>query len=117
MIVNSQSADPGNVQPIPLDANHIEISKPSNRQSLLYLSVTSFLRDVFTEQRMPLAELADYRDRMGIALNRQFPPTGLYFPLSLKLTKASTALEQPALVTPDESLTTLLRSERRVYLR
>jgi pimeloyl-ACP methyl ester carboxylesterase len=36
MIVNSQSADPGNVQPIPLDANHIEISKPSNRQSLLY---------------------------------------------------------------------------------
>jgi hypothetical protein len=117
MVVSSQSAEPGNIQAIPLDANHIEISKPTDRSAQLYLSIKSFLLDIFTGERAPLAELAAYRDRLNTAINTQFPPTTRYFPLTLRLTKPSTALDQPAMIMPDESLTTLLRSERRIYLR
>lgn len=117
MVVSSQSAEPGNIQAIPLDANHIDISKPADRSAQLYLSVKSFLLDIFTGERAPLAELAAYRDRLNTAINTQFPPTTRYFPLTLRLTKPSTALDQPAMIMPDESLTTLLRSERRIYLR
>lgn len=117
MVVSPQSAEPGNVQAIPLDANHIEISKPTDRSAQIYGSVLSFLQDILTGERAPLADLESYRDRLSAALNAQFPPTTLYFPLTLKVETPSPALDQPSMITSDESLTTLLRSERRIYLR
>jgi hypothetical protein len=45
MIVRPDSSDPGITEsrPIPIDANHIEISKPKDRSSDVYVHVRSFV--------------------------------------------------------------------------
>ncbi|MFF1614170.1 tetratricopeptide repeat protein, partial [Amycolatopsis sp. NPDC058278] len=47
-VVDAVSADPGikGVTPIPLDANHVNISKPNSRGEMLYLGTRSFVTDV-----------------------------------------------------------------------
>ena len=58
MVVNQTSADPGipGVIPIPLDENHISISKPQSKQSRLYLRVKKFIKDSLSKSK-PLPPL------------------------------------------------------------
>lgn len=48
IVVDRESADPGigDALPIPIDANHIEISRPPSRDSTIYLSVRRHVRDI-----------------------------------------------------------------------
>ena len=58
LVVNQTSADPGisGVVPIPLDENHISISKPKSKQSRLYLRVKKFIKDSLANSQ-PLPKL------------------------------------------------------------
>jgi len=56
LIVSETSADPGisGVKPIPLDENHISISRPASKESLLYLRVKRFIRQQIALDSKPL---------------------------------------------------------------
>ena len=58
LIVDEASADPGlpGVQPVPIDADHIKIAKPSDRNTLQYKRI----RDFVAEQPCPLQIPKEY---------------------------------------------------------
>jgi hypothetical protein len=61
-VVDASSANPGiaNVRPIPVDSNHIDICKPSNRNALVYGQILRFVRDL-TDQAEQREEHSDSR--------------------------------------------------------
>ena len=52
-IVTSKSADPGvrNVEPIPIDADHDGICKPSSRRDQVYISSLQFIQDILDNEK------------------------------------------------------------------
>jgi hypothetical protein len=57
-VVDASSANPGipNVRPIPVDANHIDMCKPLNRNSLVYGQVLRFIRNLTDQAGRPTRE-------------------------------------------------------------
>lgn len=76
MIVDRDSANPGlrGVAAIPVDADHVEISRPSRADSVQFTSAIGFLRDVFA---IP-ARLARYPRQAG-AICYRVGPNGVEF--------------------------------------
>lgn len=50
LVVDAGSANPGvpNCDPVPIDANHINICKFNNKEQLGYLTIANFLEDIFS---------------------------------------------------------------------
>lgn len=56
LVVDPVSADPGlpDVTPIPMDDDHISITKPRSRQSLIYRGIRDFIRSGNEARRVPV---------------------------------------------------------------
>jgi hypothetical protein len=61
LIVNEASADPGipGVKTIPIDENHISISRPTSKDNLLYLRVKRFIRQQINTDSKSLLETSN----------------------------------------------------------
>ncbi|MBT2568684.1 sel1 repeat family protein [Arthrobacter sp. ISL-85] len=60
-VVDESSANPGlaHVRPIPVDANHLNISKPEDRDSLVYKQVKYFLEELLNDlQRIDVSPIS-----------------------------------------------------------
>jgi hypothetical protein len=55
IVVDAVAADPGiaGVIPIPIDASHVDISKPASRDEMVYLGARQFVCDVLVCQKQP----------------------------------------------------------------
>lgn len=113
MIVNRDSANPGlrGVTVVPVDADHVEISRPADTNSVQFTSTKRFLEDVFS---IP-PRLARYprqvgtvcyrrRDRIELLLVRTtggrwtFPKGGIQAQLGLAGSAAQEALEEAGVI-------------------
>ena len=57
IVVDAVAADPGiaGVIPIPIDASHVDISKPESRGEIVYLGARNFVREVLFSKKAPPA--------------------------------------------------------------